>query len=565
MGLRARWTLVLVAVALVLVVGLGVGLESARSDVAAEVVATWESERRTLVHAALNDHAAALTAVLEDPLVTVELDQLLADGIPRDGGVARVLDDWAARCARNTLADEVLLFDGSGRLLSSAPWVEGIQRVHPRAEDLLGAVSGPTLVFDARTEADAPSTRWVAGVVRRLRVPGADVRLLVGRVLGEDVLADVARSMQIDALRWGAPAPSRGEVRLPLPPGWQPGFGAHLVWDPGAPSALAAIDALRWQIALAGLVAIALAGLVAPWIAAGLGRPLVEMAAAVAAIGRGTRRLDLPERGPREIRALRDALVQMTRALGRAEERIRHAERREAWRDVARGVAHEMRNVLTPLRLAVDNVETAATRDDETARVALGTSLRTARDQLESLERLVDAFRDEARLPEVSVGVVDVRALVGAAVETAAAKRPSVDFRRETSTAPDSVEGDFEQLRRALVNLLYNAADAGPDGVVDVVAARAEDPDRWWIEVRDRGCGPARDVLARLGTLYVTTKSEGTGLGLPETIRVADGHGGAFGLEAREGGGAVARIELPCVVPKTDDVDTSSPKALRRS
>jgi len=563
MGLRARWTLVLVAVALVLVVGLGLGLEAARRDVASEARATWRSERAALVHAALNDHVVNLGAVLESPLVAEELPSVLADGVQQGGGAARVLADWAARCQRNATADDVLVLDTRGRLLSASPWAEGVGRIHPRAQDLREALPGPPLVYDARTNDTADTTRWVAGVVRRLRVDGEVYRLVVGRGLGSSVLGSIAQATQIQALRWGAPDAARGEVAFDLPPGWQPGFGAHLVWNPGTPATLEAFDSLRWRIVLAGAVALVVALLAAPWIAAGLGRPLVTMAAAVQAIGRGTRHPDLPLDGPREIRTLRDALVQMTRDLDRAEARIREAERRAAWREIARRVAHEIRNALSPLALAVDNVETAASREDDTARRALASSLSTARDQLHSLERLVGEFGDFARQPALEVALVDVRDLLEAAVGAVRASRPDATFRLDATGAPDSVQGDVEQLRRAVHNLLINAADADAEGPIDLVATAAVDPDRWTMEVRDRGPGPTDEILARLGEPYLTTKAMGTGLGLSITMRIVDAHGGRFELAQRDGGGAVARIELPRVLTTRDEAGASASQRAR--
>lgn len=557
MGLRARWTLVLVAAAAVLVIALVLAVEGARESVATEARSTWRSERAVLVHAALADVLADAAAVLEHELVVTELGDVLTDGLRDDaGGARRVLADWATRCVRNTGADEVLLLDADGRVLSGAPGTDAVGRVHPRAEDLLGAYPGQPLVFDARDPRIDADARWVVGVGRRIAAGGRTIRCVVGRRLDAARLDEIAASLEIDVLRWGAPAASRDEVALALPVGWYPGLGAHLVWDPGAPAVVRAFDRLRGRILIAGLLALVVAAIGAPWVAAGLGRPLEQMATAVGAIGRGDRHPELPDGGPREIRTLRDALVQMTRDLDRAEGRIREAERRAAWREIARRIAHEIRNALSPLSLAVDNVETAVQREDPAARSALDTSLRTARDQLHSLQRLVGEFGDFARQPRLQVGTLDVGDLLAAAVEAVRASREDVDVRLDAAEAPDSAQGDVEQLRRALHNLLVNAADASPAGRVTLAAGPGDDPDRWWIEVRDRGSGPAPAVLDRLGEPYLTTKPGGTGLGLPVTIRIVEAHGGRFTLAARDGGGAVARVELPRVVP-----DAASPAA----
>jgi signal transduction histidine kinase len=109
-------------------------------------------------------------------------------------------------------------------------------------------------------------------------------------------------------------------------------------------------------------------------------------------------------------------------------------------------------------------------------------------------------------------------------------------------------------LRRAVHNLLKNAVEAAPDAPVELRAGRG-DAGTWWIEVRDRGPGLPRSIAARLGDPYQTTKAEGTGLGVPIVMRVAEAHGGRLEIGARDGGGTVARIELPLhpVVERSED------------
>jgi len=536
------------AVALSLVSIVTGGLEVARQQASRDAHRTWEQERRTLTVAALRDRGRAARAALRQLVDSGEFQSVAAD-FSRDGaGIRRALADWAGATASRLEVDEVILLDPEGRILSSAHWRAGAGTIHPHADDLLGALPSARLVFDASPPgAGAPD--WTVGAIARTAGPGGDLRLVVGLGLGAGVLAGWREALELDALRWGAPSPARGESRFELPAGWQPGRGAFLTWDPGRPAAARALEGLRVWILVAGVGGLVVAAVAAPWVAAGLGRPLEQMAGAVGAIGRGARHPDLPEGGPREVQQLGTALRGLTRDLDAAEARIRSAERRAAWREIARRIAHEIRNALSPLSLAVDNVETAATRDDPAARAALPASLRTARDQLQSLQRLVEEFRDFARQPQLAVAPVDVGDLLDAALGTARAAHPDVRFDADAAGAPDSVRGDAEQLRRALHNLLKNAAEAAPHAPVELACGPGDDADHWWIEVRDRGPGLAREVESRLGDPYVTTKAAGTGLGLPVTLRIVEAHGGRFRALPRDGGGLVARLDLPRLAP----------------
>ena len=550
MGLRARWTLALVGTSVALVLLIAGATEWARHRVVRAAVATWESERAALLDASLRERARAAQAALTALLSTADLIDLVSSAASSGDGARRVLTDWAGAAAARADVDEILVLDPEGRVLSSAVRAGGAGHVHPRADDLVDSFAGVPLVFDA---ADGERPRWMVGVADDL--PRSVGRVIVAVSLEAPVLDRLRESLEIDALRWGPPRPARGEVRFPLPAGWQPGTGAFLTWDPGQPVAARELAALRGWIAGAGALALLVALLTAPWIAAGLGRPLEQMAAAVGEIGRGARHPRLPDGGPPEIASLRRAIQQLARDLDAAEARIRQAERRAAWRDIARRVAHEIRNALSPLSLAVDNVETAVARDDEAARRALETSLRTARDQLGSLDRLVTEFRDFARQPRLEIGPLHVRDLLDAAIEAARATNPDTRFSVDATTAPDSVHGDVEQLRRALHNLLKNAAEAAPTHAVDLVATRCDDPAVWAFEVRDRGPGLDASVRSRLGDPYVTTKASGTGLGLPVTLGIVEAHGGRVRFDARDGGGLVVRVELPRVPEARDETE----------
>jgi signal transduction histidine kinase len=466
------------------------------------------------------------------------------------------LVDWALSESAARGLDELLLLDPEGRVISSARWPEGSGEVHPHARLLQECVPGTPLVWrspDPRRPREDP---WLIGMARSRSFGGRVALVAIGQELEGDRAQVLRVDLELDALHLGPPRVGRGERAFAWPIGWTPFPEAVLSWDPGPAPSVRALEGLRPWLIAAALCAVVVVLLGAPWVAAGLGRPLLQMADAVGAIGRGVRHPDLPRTGPREIRVMRDALLQLTRDLDAAELRIRQAERRAAWREIARRIAHEIRNSLSPLALAVDNVETAVLRDDPRARAALQASLATARDQLQSLERLVSEFSSFARQPRLVIAPFAVHDLVESCASTLRASRADVQLHVDAADAPDTAHGDAEQLRRAVHNLLKNAAEAAPDTLVELRAGRGANPDSWWVAVGDRGPGLPAAIRARLGDPYLTTKSEGTGLGLPIVMRIVEAHGGAFSLESRTAGGTLARIELPLVPPLVtlDDV-----------
>jgi nitrogen fixation/metabolism regulation signal transduction histidine kinase len=212
---------------------------------------------------------------------------------------------------------------------------------------------------------------------------------------------------------------------------------------------------------------------------------------------------------------------------------------------MARHLAHELKNALSPLALALDNVETAVERPDTVARPVLARSLATARDQLASLDRLVGEFRDFARTPGLVFAPADALAVGRAAVASATQVHPATPFSLEETQPVGELSADAEQLRRALHNLLINAAEAAPGRPVVLAVGGGPGRDRWWVAVRDEGPGLPAEIAAHWGEPYHTTKAQGTGLGLTVALQVIEGHGGRLEARPRRGGGLEVFASLP--------------------
>ncbi len=210
------------------------------------------------------------------------------------------------------------------------------------------------------------------------------------------------------------------------------------------------------------------------------------------------------------------------------------AQRARAWGEVARRLAHEIKNPLTPIQLSAERL--AMKLDGKLVQadqVVLNKSVKTIVDQVDAMKRLVNEFRDYARLPAAQLAVVDLNALVRdiAVLYENAAVAVALDL----GEGLPPVQADPQQVRQVLHNLVQNAQDATPAGAGPVLLqTRASDSGRWVrLRVLDHGPGFSPAILGRAFEPYVTTKAKGTGLGLAVVKKIMDEHGGRIEIGQR--------------------------------
>ena len=298
---------------------------------------------------------------------------------------------------------------------------------------------------------------------------------------------------------------------------------------------------LTWLL-VAGLVLLlaALALLLAHALARPIVRPLSELLAAVDRVAGGEMRVRVGPHGARELRALGAAFNAMTARLEEARVAMAEAEREAAWREVARKLAHEFKNILTPLQLSLQMIE-AELAAAPGARPGTRANLEAALGEVAQLARLADQFSQYARLPEPHLERLDLGQVARSAAGRPMCEGVTVAW---APGEPVPVLGDVVLLARAAHNLVLNACEASPAGATVEVAARRE-YGHGVLEVLDRGPGLPAGLADRLFEPYVSTKQRGSGLGLSLVRDIARQHGGTVSLEGREGGGACARLVLP--------------------
>ncbi|MDI1272352.1 ATP-binding protein [Polaromonas sp.] len=230
------------------------------------------------------------------------------------------------------------------------------------------------------------------------------------------------------------------------------------------------------------------------------------------------------------------------------------AQRAQAWGEVARRLAHEIKNPLTPIQLSAERLEMKLTgKVAEPEQILLTKSVKTIVDQVDAMKRLVNEFRDYARLPAAELKPVDLNALVNDVMQLYASENAVVPVYTELDPACPPIKADSQQIRQVIHNLLQNAQDAQEgraDGRVLLKTEYSETSKRVRLTVRDKGTGFPEHILKRAFEPYVTTKVKGTGLGLAVVKKIADEHGARVDISNRLVDGVVqgAQVSLSFAV-----------------
>lgn len=240
------------------------------------------------------------------------------------------------------------------------------------------------------------------------------------------------------------------------------------------------------------------------------------------------------------------------------------AQRSKAWAEVARRVAHEIKNPLTPIQLSAERLAIKLNDKLEPPEQALlNRSVKTIVDQVAAMLRLVNEFRDYARLPTAQLQPVDLNAVVADLLQLYGEENAQVPVHAKLDPSVPWVAGDAQQLRQVIHNLVQNAQDATLQqaeslGVapspVEISIQWVENSKRVKLSICDSGIGFAPHILQRAFEPYVTTKARGTGLGLAVVKKIADEHGARIDLANRMDNGIVqgAQVSLSFVPVSTE-------------
>ena len=284
------------------------------------------------------------------------------------------------------------------------------------------------------------------------------------------------------------------------------------------------------------------------WTASRVTRPLRALASSVreVAVGKWDTRATVSSSD--EVGQLARDFNGMTEQLVEQRDRMIQAERVAAWRELARRLAHELKNPLFPLQITIENLQRARESSPEQFDEVFRESTTTLLAELGHLKTIIGRFSDFAKMPAPQLEPVDVNQVVRQVVQLFEAQlqgpdRPPIETRLQLDANLSAVPADPDQLRRALSNLVLNALDAMPQGGALSIRTSGYEG-KVAVEVADTGEGLTPEECDRLFTPYYTTKQHGTGLGLAIVQSVVSDHKGTITVHSEPGKGTTFRIEL---------------------
>jgi signal transduction histidine kinase len=475
-----------------------VGLEAARGDALA-----LDQDRRIAIRYYVPDQAAALR--LDDlALVTGDGTILGAREVGRIGTKDKRLAALLKKPA-----------NGPPELRPAAPGVE------PSIEVRCARTKGGVTV-------GLVGARRIASILERGKAFGVELAAVDPKqpapTPGEDMVVRTMDVPEVAGLRVVA-SMSRGDLTR----------------------ALARMDA---ALVVAGGTALAFALAIAWVLARSLSRPIVALARETREVVAGEPRR-VNARGGREIVALADAFNRTIDELTAMRRRLAATERIAARREVARRVAHEIKNPLAPIRAAIETLRRLRLRDDPAFDDYFEEATKTVLDEVHRIANIVTEFTRFERLPAPSPEPIDLVAVARSVVALHAGDGAAPAVVLEAGALPP-VSADRDQMTQVLTNLVQNALDAAasaPGGPRVTVAVDLVPGDRVRVVVRDNGPGVSAEMLPRLFEPYATGKPHGTGLGLAIVRRIVFEHGGEITYRPGEPRGAVFEYWLPIAGP----------------
>ena len=376
----------------------------------------------------------------------------------------------------------------------------------------------------------------------------------------------------------------QGNVLVPPTQPWPTGaaeiFQMSLPGPDGAPMAiletaisradleriLTQVTAASLMLAAAALVATILLGMI---VARRMTRDLDRLVEGAQAAARGDLDHRVDVRARNEIGAVATSFNLMMEDLKGSKERLVMAERVAAWQEIARRLAHEIKNPLTPIQMAVETLRKTWIKKHPSFDEIFDESTATVLEETARLKRIVSEFSQFARMPKPDLGPCDLNDIVASCL---ALYGGSVPVTRRLAEHLPPIHADRGQLQQVLLNLLENARDALATLPADhapriIVETRpSARPDRVELRVADNGPGIPETVRERLFTPYFTTKQTqgGTGLGLAIAHRILSDHEGHISVRESESGGACFCVELPAHEPVPDQdlrASTAQPRS----
>ena len=576
MRLRGRFTLGFAAAALVPI--------AVAALVTREVVARTNRDAyrnaRVAIEQSTRDGVAELQATVEkqldgladrdNPLVgglLVDMGQGPAELAARvkqlkeEGTIQLKINDVDVLTVTSPAAGDVVLLSPQDR--------SAVKDVDPKPAEYAKRLPGRAFFTVVKVMTDKGlQPMLVAAAARTAQDGDNEAAVMIGREVTDKLLDRVRRTGSIDArLVWGD-GQGAAQKRVVLPPKedhWRewtttPPIRVPLTGPDGAPIAWievavsdGGLDALLLRVTLVSAVlaaaALTFTLMLGILVARRMTRDLEKLAEGAQAAARGDLEHRVPVSSNDEVGAVASAFNLMMEDLRNAKDRLVIAERIAAWQDIARRLAHEIKNPLTPIQMSMDTLRKTWKKKHPSFDEILDESTQTVLEEARRLGRIVSEFSDFARMPKPELRAVDLNDVVASALALYQGAAP-VERRLADKLPP--LEADKDQLAQVLLNLVENARDAiaqREGGTITITTRLGDAGDRVELAVEDNGPGVPADLKDRVFAPYFTTKQGkgGTGLGLAIVHRIVSDHGGRIAVTDAPGGGARFAVELPLV------------------
>jgi two-component system, NtrC family, nitrogen regulation sensor histidine kinase NtrY len=330
---------------------------------------------------------------------------------------------------------------------------------------------------------------------------------------------------------------------IPLMAGKNNQLGAIIAAFSEAPSNRIQMRLIR------SLIGVAIAGIIAAYVAGyfiskSVTKPIQDLVDGVGVIAGGNldHRIETDAQG--EVKFLVDSVNDMTVSLKENRERAISAERIAAWQDVARTVAHEIKNPLWPIQSSIRSLRKAYQSDKESFEEIFDECTETIVEEVDSLRKIVDEFSQFARMPKPNLNECNINDVIADTLKLWTARPENVEIITSLAKTP-IILGDKEQLSRAFINIITNAVQAMPNGGKLTISTSFNEQKLVCVTFADTGIGMTQEVKEKIFQPYFTTKESGTGLGMAVVHRVITDHKGVIEVESEENVGTKFIISFP--------------------
>jgi two-component system, NtrC family, nitrogen regulation sensor histidine kinase NtrY len=300
---------------------------------------------------------------------------------------------------------------------------------------------------------------------------------------------------------------------------------------------------------LAGGAGIVLAILFSGLAASRVTRPVEQLAEAAREVAAGNWNARVSVSSTDELGALAESFNRMTGELLQQREQLVQAERVAAWRELARRLAHELKNPLFPLQLTVENLVRAREESPEQFDEVFRESSSTLLAETANLKAIISRFSEFSRMPQPQFERIQLNEIVQNVArllqgQLRSPEQAPIECRMDLAEVMEPIAADPELLHRAFSNLALNALDAMAQGGT-LTFRTGQHGDRVMVEVADTGAGLTAEERERVFTPYYTSKAHGTGLGLAIVQSIISDHGGRISVRSELGRGTTFMIDLP--------------------